>query len=153
MMTTEKPCVLVVDDSSDGREMLAEYLTFRGLSVIEAANGETAIDLVHKHRPALILMDLQMPGIGGWDATRQLKANPATRDIIVIAMTARVLAPDEGIARQAGCDGFIAKPYDITAVADATIEVLVRGRDGLAVLDRLNQAQSQTANAKKSAAT
>ncbi|HET9831597.1 MAG TPA: response regulator [Vicinamibacterales bacterium] len=153
MMTTAKPYVLVVDDSSDGREMLAEYLTFRGLSVIEAANGETAIDLVHKHRPALILMDLQMPGIGGWDATRQLKANPATRDIIVIAMTARVLAPDEGIARQAGCDGFIAKPYDITAVADATIEVLVRGRDGLAVLDRLNQAQSQTANAKKSAAT
>jgi two-component system cell cycle response regulator DivK len=139
MMTTAKPYILVVDDSSDGREMLAEYLTFRGLSVIEAANGETAIDLVHERRPALILMDLQMPGIGGWDATRQLKANPATRDIIVIAMTARVLTPDEGIARQAGCDAFVAKPYDITAVADAIIEVLERGRDGLAALDQLNQ--------------
>jgi two-component system, cell cycle response regulator DivK len=139
MMTTAKPYILVVDDSSDGREMLAEYLTFRGLSVIEAANGETAIDLVHERRPALILMDLQMPGIGGWDATRQLKANPATRDIIVIAMTARVLTPDEGIARQAGCDAFVAKPYDITAVADAIIEVLGRGRDGLAALDQLNQ--------------
>jgi len=138
-MTTAKPYILVVDDSSDGREMLAEYLTFRGLSVIEAANGETAIDLVHERRPALILMDLQMPGIGGWDATRQLKANPATRDIIVIAMTARVLTPDEGIARQAGCDAFVAKPYDITAVADAIIEVLERGRDGLAALDQLNQ--------------
>jgi len=138
-MTTAKPYILVVDDSSDGREMLAEYLTFRGLSVIEAANGETAIDLVHERRPALILMDLQMPGIGGWDATRQLKANPATRDIIVIAMTARVLTPDEGIARQAGCDAFVAKPYDITAVADAIIEVLGRGRDGLAALDQLNQ--------------
>ncbi len=152
-MTTEKPYVLVVDDSSDGREMLAEYLTFRGLSVIEAANGETALDLVHKRRPALILMDLQMPGIGGWDATRQLKASPATRDIIVIAMTARALAPDEGIARQAGCDAFIAKPYDITAVADAMIEVLARGRDGLAALDQLNRVQRQTGNAKKSAAT
>jgi CheY-like chemotaxis protein len=139
MMPTAKPYILVVDDSSDGREMLAEYLTFRGLSVIEAANGETAIDLVHERRPALILMDLQMPGIGGWDATRQLKANPATRDIIVIAMTARVLTPDEGIARQAGCDAFVAKPYDITAVADAIIEVLGRGRDGLAALDQLNQ--------------
>jgi len=138
-MPTAKPYILVVDDSSDGREMLAEYLTFRGLSVIEAANGETAIDLVHERRPALILMDLQMPGIGGWDATRQLKANPATRDIIVIAMTARVLTPDEGIARQAGCDAFVAKPYDITAVADAIIEVLERGRDGLAALDQLNQ--------------
>jgi len=153
MMTTAKPYILVVDDSSDGREMLAEYLTFRGLSVIEAANGETAIDLVHKRRPAVILMDLQMPGIGGWDATRQLKANPATRDIIVIAMTARVLTPEEAIARQAGCDAFVAKPYDITAVADGIIEVLERGRDGLAALDQLNQVQSQTGYARKPAAT
>jgi len=152
-MTTAKPYVLVVDDSSDGREMLAEYLTFRGLSVIEAANGETAIDLVHERRPAVILMDLQMPGIGGWDATRQLKANPATRDIIVIAMTARVLTPDEGIARQAGCDAFVAKPYNITAVADAIIEVLERGRDGLAALNQLHQVQSQTGYATKPAAT
>ena len=66
-MTTAKPYILVVDDSSDGREMLAQYLTFRGFFVVEAANGETAIDLVHKRRPAVILMDLQMPGIGGWD--------------------------------------------------------------------------------------
>jgi CheY-like chemotaxis protein len=75
-MATAKPCILVVDDSSDGREMLAEYLTFRGFSVVEASNGGNAIDLVHKRRPAVILMDLQMPGIDGWDATRQLKANP-----------------------------------------------------------------------------
>jgi len=142
-MTTAKPYILVVDDSSDGREMLAEYLTFRGFSVVEAANGESAIDLVHKRRPAVILMDLQMPGIGGWGATRQLKANPATKDIIVIALTAHALAPDEAIARQAGCDAFIAKPYDITAVADAVGEVLVRGRNGLVAVDQLNQIQSQ----------
>ena len=152
-MTTAKPYILVVDDSSDGREMLAQYLTFRGFSVVEAANGETAIDLVHKRRPAVILMDLQMPGIGGWDATRQIKANPATKDIIVIALTARALAPEEGIARQAGCDAFIAKPFDITALADAVGEVLVRGRNGLVALDQLNQIQSQTGNGKSSAAT
>jgi len=152
-MTTAKPYILVVDDSSDGREMLAQYLTFRGFSVVEAANGETAIDLVHKRRPAVILMDLQMPGIGGWDATRQIKANPATKDIIVIALTARALAPEEGIARQAGCDAFIVKPFDITALGDAVGEVLVRGRHGLVALDQMNQIQSQTGNGKRSAAT
>ena len=152
-MTTAKPYILVVDDSSDGREMLAQYLTFRGFSVVEAANGETALDLVHKRRPAVILMDLQMPGIGGWDATRQIKANPATKDIIVIALTARALAPEEGIARQAGCDAFIVKPFDITALGDAVGEVLVRGRHGLVALDQMNQIQSQTGNGKRSAAT
>ena len=152
-MTTAKPYILVVDDSSDDREMLAQYLTFRGFFVVEAANGETAIDLVHKRRPAVILMDLQMPGIGGWDATRQIKANPATKDIIVIAVTARALAPEEGIARQAGCDAFIAKPFDITALGDAVGEVLVRGRHGLVALDQLNQIQSQTGNRKRSDAT
>jgi two-component system cell cycle response regulator DivK len=152
-MTTAKPYILVVDDSSDDREMLAQYLTFRGFFVVEAANGETAIDLVHKRRPAVILMDLQMPGIGGWDATRQIKANPATKDIIVIAVTARALAPEEGIARQAGCDAFIAKPFDITALGDAVGEVLVRGRHGLVALDQLNQIQSQTGNGKRSDAT
>ena len=133
--------------------MFAQYLTFRGFFVVEAANGETAIDLVHKRRPAVILMDLQMPGIGGWDATRQIKANPATKDIIVIAVTARALAPEEGIARQAGCDAFIAKPFDITALGDAVGEVLVRGRHGLVALDQLNQIQSQTGNGKRSDAT
>jgi two-component system cell cycle response regulator DivK len=149
-MSTAKPYILVVDDSSDGREMLTQYLTFRGFFVVEAANGETAIDLVHKRRPAVILMDLQMPGIGGWEATRQIKANPATKDIIVIAVTARALSPEEGIARQAGCDAFIAKPFDITALGDALGEVLVRGRHGLVALDQLNQIQSQTGNGKRS---
>jgi two-component system, cell cycle response regulator DivK len=151
-MTTAKPYILVVDDSSDGREMLAEYLTFRGFCVVEAANGEAALDLVHKRCPAVILMDLQMPGIGGWDATRQLKADPVTKDIIVIALTARALATDEGTARQAGCDAFIAKPYDITAVADAMSEVLAQGRNGLVAVDQLNQIQSQRGNGKRSAA-
>ena len=117
--------------------MLAEYLTFRGFPVIEAVNGEEALAQARTHHPAVVLMDLQMPGIGGWEATRQLKADPTTTDIIVIAVTAHALTPDETIARQAGCDGFISKPYDLSAFADALGEVLRRGRSGLAELDGL----------------
>jgi two-component system cell cycle response regulator DivK len=136
-MTQARQSVLIVDDSPDGREMLAEYLTFRGFEVMEAVNGEEALAQVRARHPAVVLMDLQMPGIGGWEATRQLKADPATTDIIVIAVTAHALTPDEAIARQAGCDGFISKPYDIKAVADALGEVLQRGRSGLVELEGL----------------
>ena len=136
-MTEARRSVLIVDDSPDGREMLAEYLTFRGFEVIDAVNGEEALAQARTRRPAVVLMDLQMPGMGGWEATRQLKADPTTRNIIVIAVTAHALMPDETIARQAGCDGFISKPYDISAVADALREVLQRGRSGLVALDGL----------------
>src|SRR5437762_1697383 len=100
-MTEARRSVLIVDDSPDGREMLAEYLTFRGFEVIEAVNGEDALTHARTRHPTVILMDLQMPGIGGWEATRQLKADATTRDIIVIAVTAHALTPDETIARQA----------------------------------------------------
>ena len=136
-MTEARRSVLIVDDSPDGREMLTEYLTFRGFAVIEATNGEEALVQARVRHPTVVLMDLQMPGIGGWEATRQLKADPITRDIIVIAVTAHALTPAETIARHAGCDGFISKPYDIKAVADALGEVLRRGRSGLVELDGL----------------
>ena len=131
------PYILLVEDDADGREMLAEYLQFRGFKVIAAADGETGIAHARRRRPALILMDLQMPGMTGWEATRRLKADPDTRDIIVIAMTAHALVPDEGVARQAGCDGFIAKPFDITAVGDAIADVVRHGRAGLVAVDQL----------------
>jgi len=103
-VTRSRPYVLVVDDSPDGREMLHEYLTFRGLNVVAVASGEAALTQAFQAPPALILMDLQMPGITGWEATRQLKAHPDTKDVIVIALSAHALAPDERIAREAGCD-------------------------------------------------
>ena len=146
------PSVLIVDDSVDGREMLAEYLRFRGFDVIEAVDGESALREARARRPAVILMDLQMPGIDGWQATRLLKADPATRDIIVIALTAHALTPDEGIAREAGCDGFISKPYEITAVGDVVGEVLRRGRPGLVVVDRLRPIQGAARKPRKLAA-
>jgi CheY-like chemotaxis protein len=76
-----------------------------------------------------------MPGVSGWDATRQLKADRKTKEIIVVALTAHAMQPDEGVARRAGCDAFIAKPYDITAVGDVVGEVFKRGRAGLAAVE------------------
>jgi CheY-like chemotaxis protein len=125
------PYVLVVDDSQDGREMLTEYLQFRGFEVMASSDGEAALSQAFSQPPAIILMDLQMPGLTGWDATRRLKAHPATKDIVIIALTAHALAPDEGIARQAGCDAFIPKPFDIVKVGDVVQAVLQRGRAAL----------------------
>jgi two-component system, cell cycle response regulator DivK len=137
-MSKTEPYVLVVDDHTDNREMLAEYLAFRGFAVIEAATGEAALTQARRRRPGVILMDLQMSGTDGWDATRQLKAAADTEDIIVIAMTAHALKHDEAIARQAGCDGFIAKPFDLVAVGTAVAAVMQYGRAGLVAVDALS---------------
>src|SRR2546421_2891233 len=99
--------------------MLAEYLTYRGFAVREAIDGNEAIEVARRSRPRVILMDLTMRGVDGWTATRQLKADPSTKGIIIIAVTAHALEPNEATARRAGCDAFIAKPYDLTVLADA----------------------------------
>jgi len=136
-MAAAIPYILIVDDYPDGREMLAEYLEFRRFEVVSVSSGEAALAQARARRPAVILMDLQMPGIGGWEATRQLKAHPDTKDLLVIAVTAHALAPDEKIARQAGCDGFISKPFDIVALGNAIGAVMERGRAGLAAIEAL----------------
>jgi two-component system cell cycle response regulator DivK len=118
--------VLLVDDFRDGREMLSEYLRFSGFHVAEAVDGAQALDIALKTKPRVVLMDLTMPGMDGWEATRRLKADPRTRDIIVIALTANVMHGEEERARAAGCDGFIPKPFELTAVAD-TLRKVVRG--------------------------
>jgi CheY-like chemotaxis protein len=107
--------VLVVDDFADGRELVAEYLAFKGFSVSEATNGADAIDMARNTRPNIVLMDLSMPGIDGWEATRVLKADPRTQAIIIIAVTAHALKGETDAAREAGCDGVICKPFDLVA--------------------------------------
>src|SRR5438045_6834404 len=99
-----KPSILVVDDAEDGREMLVEYLAFRGFHVVEAQNGTEAIEVARRVRPHVILMDLSMPVVDGWEATRQLKADPLTKDIIIIAVTAHAFPREQEAARAAGCD-------------------------------------------------
>jgi two-component system, cell cycle response regulator DivK len=102
--------VLIVDDFPDNREMYADFLGFAGFTVFMAANGKEALDQAFANRPDIVLMDLSLPGMDGWEATRRLKADPRTRDIPVVALTGHALAGHSQGAKEAGCDGFIAKP-------------------------------------------
>ena len=122
-----KPSVLVVDDSPDGREMLVEYLVFRQFQVAEARNGAEALDVARRAQPAIILMDLSMPGVDGWEATRRLKADPLTRSAVIVAVTAHAFPREHEAARAAGCDVVIPKPFDLTVLADALEAVASHG--------------------------
>jgi two-component system cell cycle response regulator DivK len=110
-MTTEHgPLILVVDDYQDAREMYAEYLQYSGFRVAEAKNGNEAVAQARSLRPDLILMDLSLPGMDGWEATRVLKADEATKHIPIVALTGHALAGASEGARKAGCDSFVTKP-------------------------------------------
>ncbi|MGH7278613.1 MAG: response regulator [Candidatus Rokuibacteriota bacterium] len=104
------PLVLLVDDFSDNREMYAEFLEYAGLRVAQADNGHEALERAFALRPDVIVMDLSLPGIDGWEATRQLKRDPRTKGIPVIALTGHALAGHSKGALDAGCDAFITKP-------------------------------------------
>jgi CheY-like chemotaxis protein len=102
--------VLVVDDFADNRQMYAEYLAFVGYRVAEAENGQEAVDKAMEMRPDVIVMDLSLPGMDGWEATRRLKGDARTRHIPVIALTGHALAGHSKGALEAGCDAFVTKP-------------------------------------------
>jgi two-component system, cell cycle response regulator DivK len=104
------PLVLVVDDVDHGREIFAEYLEFRGFRVATAADGLEALEKAFELRPDVILMDLSLPGIDGWEATRRLKADERTQDIPIIALTAHALASAHEKAREVGCNAVVTKP-------------------------------------------
>jgi two-component system, cell cycle response regulator DivK len=107
---TPAPLVLVVDDVDHGREIFAEYLEFRGFRVATAADGLEALDKAFELLPDVILMDLSLPGIDGWEATRRLKQDDRTRDIPIIALTAHALAAAHDRAREVGCNAVVTKP-------------------------------------------
>jgi two-component system, cell cycle response regulator DivK len=104
------PFVLVVEDYPDAREMYSEYLRFSGFRVAEARNGEEALEKAFTLRPDVILMDLALPLMDGWEATRRLKSDPRTAQILVVALTGHALAGHQEGARRAGCDAFVTKP-------------------------------------------
>ena len=110
MSTDTAPLILVVDDYQDAREMYAEYLQFSGFRVAEARNGNEALDQAFTLKPDLILMDLSLPGMDGWEATRVLKADDRTKHIPVVALTGHALAGASEGAKRAGCDSFVTKP-------------------------------------------
>lgn len=110
MAESANPLVLVVEDYQDAREMYAAYLQFSGYRVAEATNGMEAIEKTLELLPDIILMDLALPRMDGWEATRRLKLDERTKHIPIVALTGHALAGHAEGARQAGCDSFVTKP-------------------------------------------
>jgi two-component system, cell cycle response regulator DivK len=102
--------VLVVDDFEDNRSMYAVYLSYSGYDVVEAADGVEAVEVARRTMPDIVVMDLSLPLMDGWEATRRLKADERTRHIPVIALTGHALAGHSRDAHAAGCDAFLSKP-------------------------------------------
>ncbi len=136
-MTTKspRPRVLLVDDYPDAREMYSEYLAFSGFDVVEAGNGMEALQRAVDTAPDIILMDLSLPVMDGWEATRRLKADQRTKAIPVVALTGHALAGISEGAKQAGCDAFVTKPClpedlvrEIRKILDAPSSSIVKPR-------------------------
>jgi two-component system cell cycle response regulator DivK len=118
------PRVLLVEDNEMNRDMLSRRLERRGYEVLVAVDGAEALQRAQADAPALILMDMSLPVIDGWEATRRLKADPATRRIPVIALTAHAMAGDREKALGAGCDDFDTKPVDLPRLLDKMSHLL-----------------------------
>jgi len=104
-------CILVVEDQEDLRGVLRDLLTGSGYTVIEAGDGEAGVAKAKSERPDLILMDIQMPVIDGYEATRRIKLDPALKPIPIVAVSSFAMKGDEEKARAAGCDHYVTKPY------------------------------------------
>ena len=115
--------ILIVDDNPHNLKLARVVLSQEGHDVRTASDAEQALELLEEFHPRVVLMDIQLPGMDGLELTRRLKADPARRDIVIIALTAYAMKGDEEKARAAGCDGYLSKPVDIDelgrAVADA----------------------------------
>lgn len=103
--------ILMVEDTEDNRQIVRDLLGTTNYELLEACDGAEGVAMAVHHQPDLILMDIQLPVLDGYEASRQIKANPATRHIPIIAVTSFALSGDESRAREAGCDAYIAKPF------------------------------------------
>jgi two-component system, cell cycle response regulator DivK len=103
--------ILIVEDVEYNRDLLVQLLE-EDYEILTAADGASGIEIAARHRPDLILMDLSLPGVDGWEATRRLKSRPETRAIPVVALTAHAMQGDEERARACGCDDYLTKPID-----------------------------------------
>jgi two-component system cell cycle response regulator DivK len=108
--------VLVVEDHEDNRRILRDLLGHAGYEMIEAVTGEEGVALAESERPDLILMDIQLPGLDGYEAARRIKANPALARIPIIAVTSYALSGDDRKAFEAGCDAYVTKPFSPRAL-------------------------------------
>ena len=120
------PTILLVEDNEMNRDMLSRRLERKGYRVVLAADGLRGVEMAASHAPDLVLMDMSLPVLDGWEATRRLKAAPATRHVPVIALTAHAMAGDRERALQAGCDDYDTKPIELPRLL-GKIEALLGG--------------------------
>lgn len=128
-MADHAKTVLLVEDNEDNRTVYRTILEHFGYHVIEARNGEDGIRIAREERPNLILMDISIPVVDGWEATKILKSDPATEDIPIIALTAHALATDRAKASEVGCDGYLAKPCEPRRVVAEVEKFIGAGRE------------------------
>jgi len=121
--------ILIVEDNETNRDMLSRRLEKKGFEVILAFDGQAGIDAAAARRPDLILMDLSLPAVDGWQATQQLKADLALRQIPVIALSAHAMATDREKALEAGCDDFDTKPIDMPRLMGKIDALLTRAAE------------------------
>ena len=120
------PTILLVEDNELNRDMLSRRLIRRGYEVVAAQDGQSGVDMARSAAPDLILMDMSLPVLDGWEATRRLKADPSTHDIPVIALTAHAMSSDRARAIEAGCDDYDTKPIDLPRLLDKIVTLLAR---------------------------
>lgn len=120
------PKLLLVEDNEMNRDMLSRRLERRGYVVVMAVDGAAGVAMAESEKPDLILMDMSLPVLDGWEATRSLKANPSTALIPIIALTAHAMASDEEKARDAGCDDFDTKPIELPRLLEKITQQLAR---------------------------
>lgn len=125
------PRLLVIDDNDENRDFLSRRLQRRGFEVIVAKDGVAGVKMAQSEHPDLILMDMNMPRLDGWEATRQIKDDPKSGNIPVIALTAHAMQGDRERALQAGCADYHTKPVEFPKLM-AQIETLLQARDGAA---------------------
>ncbi len=121
--------ILVIEDQEDNRKILRDLLTSAGFDPLEATTGEEGVRLAETERPDLILMDIQLPDLDGYEATRRIKASPGLQPIPIIAVTSYALSGDDVKARAAGCDGYVTKPFSPRTLL-ATVREYLRGETG-----------------------
>jgi len=120
--------ILIVEDNDKNRKLVRDVLTFKGYETIESETGEEGVRLAEERRPSLVLMDIRLPGIDGVEALRRLRAEPTTRGIPVMAMTASVMSEDRRKIMAAAFDGYQSKPINVTDFVAAVAQLLERRR-------------------------
>ena len=118
--------ILIIDDNAVNLKLASLVLEFAGYHILAAVNAGEAMEVIRRTPPDLILMDIALPGMDGLALTRQLKADPATRQIGIVALTASAMKGDDLKAKAAGCDGYITKPIDTRKIAGQVAEYLVQ---------------------------